>query len=209
MRMNSSHPHRNLRNAMIMTLALLSAGMLSACEATLPQQKLPELTFSHLKPIKLNVSALTIENKYISPVVRPNVEGLFPTPPAKAMKNWARRRISPTGEANGNQAVFIIDQASVIEKVLQKDTSLSGAFTKQQSQQYDLKASARLIIKDAAGNQLASVAVKSSRYTTVREDVSIYEREIIWLDITEQLMQDFDRDMIKSIQQHLSGWIKN
>ena len=62
---------------------------LLACETTLHEQRLPELTFAHLTPIKLNVAKINVEVQYKPTLRKPNVEHLFPTPPAEAIKQWA------------------------------------------------------------------------------------------------------------------------
>ena len=71
----------------LLALGILALG-LAACETTPPPPKLPELTFTHLGPLKLNVARIDIVSKYRSPLRAPNVEHLFPTPPQKALRTW-------------------------------------------------------------------------------------------------------------------------
>ena len=66
--------------------------LLAACETPAPGQKLPDLTYAHLGVMTLNVASLEVVSDYRAPLKTPNVEHLFPTPPDRALKRWARDR---------------------------------------------------------------------------------------------------------------------
>ena len=190
-------------NRSIIFILVLSLFVIS-CETTLQEQKLPDLTFSHLKPIKLNVAKIIVEVRYKPTLREPNVEHLFPTPPAEALKQWAKDRLLPVG-VFGEAKLIIID-ASAVEKQLPQKEGLAAAFTRQQSQRYDATVAARLEINSSHGQGTAMAEVK--RFTSVREDATINIRERAWFDLTESLARNFDVTLEKNIRMHLSDFLR-
>jgi hypothetical protein len=184
-------------------LAFLSLS-LGGCETPVQRQKLPELTFAHLQPFKLNVARIEVVSQYRPPLKAPNVEHLFPTPPLKAMKQWAKDRLRAVGRSG--TAKLIITTASAIETALPVQTGLKATFTKQQTQRYDLTVEARLEVSSPQGH--GTTTAHATRFSTVREDASINAREKIWFDLTEALVRDFDKAMEKNMRQHLRGWLR-
>ncbi len=194
---------RFLPESVVFIAVLLSLG-LGGCETVVQPQKLPELTFAHLSPLKLNVARIEVVSQYRPTLKAPNVEHLFPTPPLKAMKQWAKDRLRSVGRSGS--AKLIITTASAIETALPVQTGLKATFTKQQTQRYDLTVEARLEI--SSPNRHGTTTAHATRFSTVREDASIDAREKIWFDLTEALVHDFDKAMEKNIRQHLRGWLR-
>lgn len=179
--------------------AVLSVG---ACAAN-PVQTLPELSYGHLSPLRLDVAVVRVVSTYKAPLAAPNVDHLFPTPPQKALRRWAADRLKATGK--GGMAKFIIIDASVRETPLTMKEGLKGAFTKQQSERYEARIEARLEITGPARGQSGFAAARVSRSRTVREDITLNERAKIWFDLTEALMRDFNAEIEKNIRQYLGG----
>ena len=177
---------------------------LMACETRLQEQRLPDLTFSHLTPIKLNVAKIDVVVQYKPPLRLPNVEHLFPTLPATAIKQWTKDRLRAAG-ASGVAKLVIINAGAVEKQLPQKD-GFAAAFTRQQLQRYDATLEVRLEIISylEQGTTLAQV----SRFTTVSENATINERERAWFDLTEALTLDFNSVIEKNIQKHLSQWLR-
>lgn len=193
-------PTRRLLSALVLSLSL----GLAACETPVRIQNLPDLTFAHLTPIKLNVAKIDVVVRYQSPLRDPNVEHLFSTPPVKALKQWAKDRLRAVGSSG--TARLVILNASVVETSLAQKKGFTATFTKQQSQRYDATVEARLEISSSLGRGTTSAHAK--RFTTVREDITINKRERIWFDLTEALARDFDAAMEKNMRQHLGRWIR-
>ena len=175
-------------------VAVLALG-LAACETPAPVQKLPELTYTHLGPLRLNVARIEVVSQYRPPLQAPNVEHLFPTSPLKAVRHWARDRLKAVGRSG--TARLVVKKASAVETSLQKKTGLKATFTKQQSHRYDLDLEAT--IEMPTGRATA----RATRFTTIREDASINERDRIWFDLTENLMRDFNAEMEKKLARFL------
>ncbi|MBM3564525.1 MAG: hypothetical protein FJX42_00220 [Alphaproteobacteria bacterium] len=180
---------------------ILAVAALAACETPAPAAKLPELTYTHLAAFRLPVQKVEVVNRYVSPMREPNVEHMFPVPPARAMERWGRDRLRADGQRGAAQ--FVIVEASVKETKLPRDTSFKGMFTKQQSERYDARVDATLDIPDAVGAMKGVANAHASRWVTVREDASLNEREKIKFDLVEGLMKDFDAEMEKSVLRYL------
>ncbi len=175
-------------------VAVLALG-LAACETPAPVQKLPELTYTHLGPLRLSVARIEVVSQYRPPLQAPNVEHLFPTPPLKAVRRWARDRLKAVGRSG--TAKLVVKKASVVESSLQKKTGFKATFTKQQSHRYDLDLEATIEMPEGRAT------ARATRFTTIREDASINERNRIWFDLTENLMRDFDAEMEKKLARFL------
>jgi len=184
-------------------LAALSLGLV-ACETPVQMQKFPDLTFAHLKPLKLNVAKIEVVSQYRAPLKAPNVEHLFPISPVTALKQWAKDRFRAVGRSG--TARLVILNAAAIEAQLQKKTGFTATFTKQQSQRYDLTVEARLEV--ANGSSRGITTAHASRFSTIREDASINNRERLWFDLTEALVGDFDKAMEENIHKHLGKWLR-
>ena len=178
---------------------------LVSCQTKLLAPIYPELTFQHLKPLKLDVANLVITNAYKSPLKAPHVEHLLPVLPYKVLRQWADDRVHPGGK--NNIARFTIIEASVIEILLEKKTGVVGFFTKDQSERYDAVLEAKLEIIDDEGVQMGFASARVFRSVTVREDFSINEREQIWFSLIEQLLTDINIELENKITQHLSQWL--
>ena len=102
-------------------------GALSACTLAAERPSYPELTWSHLPPITLDVAEIEIVDASRPTGASPHVEHLFPLPPAEAAGRWARDRLRAGGLAN--RARFIIQRADVVEVGLKRTEGFYGIFT--------------------------------------------------------------------------------
>jgi len=196
---------RSLFRVRLVTV-LMTTFLLAGCEASLPSQRLPDLTYAHLAPLTFDVGGVVTTLTYKAPLAAPNVDHLFPVPPADALRRWVNGRVKPGGDV-GDVRLVIID-ASVIESKLAQEKGLTGAFTKEQSERYEARIEAVLEIRDSGGARLGFAQTSVKRSTTVREDSNINERELAWFQLTEDLMNDFDLEMEKNIRRYLSKWLK-
>ncbi len=195
-------PVRGYLRATVFFLSL----MVAACETPVEQREFSEITFGHLPPIALDVAAIDIVVAYQPSLQAPSVEHEFPVPPASAAERWAADRLRAVG-ASGRAVVTIVD-ASVIEVALKKSSGLKGLFTTDQSERYD--ATVRLTIEAADLNRqlTARAEAEAKRSRSVRESVTLAEREQIWFALTETLMADFDGAMEEQIRVHLAAFLK-
>jgi len=180
--------------------------VMSACASDVRVQKLPELTFKHLGEIKLNVARLETVSKYKAPLKRPNVEHLFSAKPDSAAQRWAKDTLVMAGQTG--LARFTVHEASVVEEKLQMDSSISGLFTKQQSERYTVRIEATLEVFDALAKRRGFASANAVRSTTIREDATLNERDKAWFKLIEEVMNVFDLEMKRNIKRHLVNWIR-
>ena len=180
--------------------------VLSACETPLKVQTLPDITFSNLQPIRLNVASVETVSEFKSPLKLPNVDHLFQVSPEKALKNWGRDRVAETPGATG-QARFIIKNAAATESKLAIDKGFTGQFKKELSERYTVFVEGELQLIDTSGVVRAQASAKAERSRTIREDASLNEREKLWHDITRAVVTDFNGVMERAINTHFSGWL--
>ena len=185
-------------------VCLVMSFLVSSCETAVIKQELPNLTFAHLTPIKLNVAKIDVIVQY-QPLLRaPNVEHIFPILPAVAIKQWAKDRLVAVGKSG--EAQLVIVNASVVETQLPQKKGFISAFTRQQTQRYDATVEARLKISTSYSQ--GTTVARATRFATVREDSSVNKRERAWFDLTEAILQDFNVVMEKNIRQHLKRWLR-
>jgi len=185
---------------------MVSAAMLGACETPLDTQRLPEITFAHMQRFNVDVAKVEVIHASQSMLKAPHVEHLLPTSPARALERWAQDRFKAVGRSGTLR--LVVDEASALETPLARDKSLKGNFTKQQSHRYDMAIRARLELMDGPGRKLATAGANASRSVTVREDITLNEREKTWFDTVDLLTKDFDREIDANIRRYLADWIR-
>ena len=192
------------RRAVLAGFAATAAGLLVGCESRPQRYEFPELTYAHLPPIRLDVAVVDVIDAYRSPGTAPNVEHLFPSPPATAMARWASDRLEAAG-TNGS-AVFTILRADVVEVPLERTTGIKGVFTEDQSYRYDGFLEVRLDAENRSGLRRGSVSARTAHSRSVAEDITLNQRERIWFEMTERLMSDIGTELEKQIDRYLSAF---
>ena len=187
-------------------LTLSSLFLTLACETPVATQKLPKITFVHLQPFNVDVASIEIVNQFSGTMKAPHIEHRLPTSPATALIQWVKDRLKATGNL-GKLRIFIED-ASATETRLDLDKSLKGQFTKQQSHLYKFSLRATALLTDASGTHLGSAKATATRSATIREDISLNERQRAWFDLMDRLINDFNRQMEANLKQHLGGWLR-
>jgi hypothetical protein len=179
---------------------------LAGCTLPVQRPDFPELTWTHLPPITLDVAEIEIIDATQPTGASPHVEHLFPLPPARAAERWARDRLRAGGTIN--RARFIIQRGEVTEVNLRQTGGFSGVFTKDQSERYDAELAVLLEIRSDAGQRLGQVTAELRKSRTVAEDASLNERESIWFTITDDLAKLLNAEMERTMPQYLGRWIQ-
>lgn len=196
----------NRRDAILAGLALGASVLMAGCETPVEMQRLPDITFAHLPAFRFDVAEIQVISRFSPPGAAPHIEQRLPVPPEKAMRQWASDRLKAVGGAGTLR--FVIEDASATETALALDTSLKGQFTKQQAQRYDLAVRALLVLVDAGGTERGTATALASRSITVREDVSLNERERTLFNVVDRLLADFNSEMETNIGRHLGRWLR-
>jgi hypothetical protein len=173
---------------------LMPAALLAACRER-PPPDVPDLTFRHLAPIRFDVLTLEVVDSYRPPARRPNVEHLFPLPPALAAERWAKDRLRAAGPSG--LARFEILQGGVVE------------VPRGESDRYDAVLEVRLRLSSGDGKRTGEIAARAARSRTVDRDATLRERELAWSRITEGLMEDLNAELERQIARHLRGFLRS
>tara|TARA_R110000787_G_scaffold226512_3_gene334321 strand:- start:81680 stop:82270 length:591 start_codon:yes stop_codon:yes gene_type:complete len=182
----------------------LIAIAVSGC-ASPPAPKFPDLRFTHMPKITLDVASIEIVDNFQSAGAA-HIEDRMPVSPETALRNWAQDRLEAGGVSG--VAKFIINSAAVSETKLTKKGGITGAFTTQQSHRYDADLRVELRLEGVPRVSKAFAEANVTRSQTIGEDASINVREQMWFDLTESLMKDYDPLMSNSIRTHLSDLIR-
>jgi hypothetical protein len=192
----------SFKTACLAFVAIVVAG----CAAEVQKPGFPQISFAHLQPISLNVARVEVENRYVSPAARPNVEHEFPVSPAAVAINWGRDRLRAAG-ASGVARV-VVRRASVVEVPLKRSEGVKGLFTRDQSERYDAVIDMMAEIRDEAGNVRVTVESTAKRSRTVSENISLIEREKVWFEMTEAMMSDLNMALENQMRIHMKAWIR-
>ena len=180
--------------------------LLTGCATEVQKPGFSQISFAHLQPISLNVARIEVENRYVSPATRPNVEHEFPVSPAAVASNWGRDRLRAVGQSG--VARVVVRRASVVEVPLKRTTGVTGAFTRDQSERYDAIIDMMVELRDAAGNVRVTAESTAKRSRSVSENVSLIEREKIWFEMTETMMSDLNTALENQVRIHMKEWIR-
>jgi hypothetical protein len=186
-------------------LAVAVALLLAGCAMTPSAQTLPELTYGHLRPINLGVWTLEIVSDYSPTMAPPNVEHRMQTSPDKALRRWVTDRLILAGGVD--YARLTILDASVVEKRLNTEGGLKGMFINEQSERYQANLRVKLEIFGPGGASRGFATADAARSITIAEDVSLNQREQVWFNLIEALMNDFNAEFEKNIRKYLAKWM--
>ena len=126
--------------------------------------------------------------------------------PLATAERWVNDRLRAAGRAGIAQAT--ISRASVVEVPLKRTEGVRGVFTKDQTERYDglIEISIRILGDD--GREKASVMARAERSRTVAEDVSLIDREKVWFEMTEAMMNDLNASLQRQINKHLGAFVR-
>ena len=188
-------------------LFLLALIGLTACESA-PAGYTPQpLSFSAVAPMKIDVSEVRIVENYQPSTGAPNVDQDFPNPPASAVKQWVKQRLSAVG-SRGVLEVSI-DDASVHEIKLPKTQGIKGLFTNDQDTRYEAKISVTMRLfngEDAMSVASGDVVIMRSR--TIDEDATVDQRQKLFDSMTHEMMTSFDQQAVTRLKQYFAAYVK-
>jgi hypothetical protein len=195
------------RDWMIAAAALIVASPLSACSAQTADPIYPVPRYADAPPFRLAVGGIDVVDRDPPTMRPPRVEHLFPVPPDRALRAWARDRLVALG--GPDRLIFTIQRADVVETRLRpRDGSLSDAATDQLSDRYDATAEVRLDIVDPQGHTVATARAVATRYQTLLQSTSPAQRDRIWYDMTGQLMAALIPVLDQQIRDHFAPYLR-
>ena len=165
--------------------SLLLPLLLAACGGERSQLVYPPLHYGFLTPLRVNVAALQVEQRYIPSGVAPDVSQLDPMPPVLALRNMAADRVQAYGSAG--QAVFVILDASLVRQ----KNSIIGSFA------------VELDIYTSANTRAGFAEARVSRtYTGDLDDLpsTLY-------DMTKDMMDKMNVEFEYQLRRSLRNWL--
>lgn len=180
---------------------ILVALLLAACESPPSRAPFPELTYTHLPDINLDVATIEIVEAYRSPGTDPNVEHLYPTTPAQAARRWAEDRLVAVGI--DGVARFIILDASSIEA-----RDVIGGNSSDVRDRYSMRTAVRIEIVKAGGTRTAFVAAEATLEQYLDPETTLNERERIWFRNVETLMRTLNAELDRAIQAEFRPYLR-
>lgn len=188
--------------------ALTLAGLilLVACETPLSVPRYADITFSHRPMIDVDVAEIRIVRAFTPNATLANVEGEFPIAPMEMAARWAEDRLRAVGTSGA--LTYTVSEASVIETPLAKTEGLTGIVTVDQSERYDAVLTVQIDATDPVSGKSASSSSTVRRSRTVAEDITLNEREGIWYQMTEDLGNDLDAQLDRTIPQFFQGFLR-
>jgi hypothetical protein len=185
-----------------LALALLSVA-LAACKTPPQRQSFPDITFQHLQPIRLDVAHVEIVEAY-RPDPGADINDQFPERPEKVARQWAEDRLLAAG--NQGQATYTITLAKATQTPLKRSQGMSAVTHKDQSDRYDLAITVNLEVH--SGGKAGNVTAQAARSQTVREDMTLNEREAVLFNLLDITMKDVNAQMEQLIPQYLGGFVR-
>ncbi len=186
-------------------LVLCAVVVLSSCQANLPQENFPEMTFKHLPAFQMRVIDIQLISNFERSADAPHVAHKFPVSPEKALIRWAEDRLQIAGKKN--TARFTILRADAQEIPLKVDKGIGGVFKNEQSERYDTFVEAQLEIFDERNIQTVVVTARAEQSITVSEATPLADRRKIWYNLVEKLMAQFNTVIEENITKNMQSYL--
>jgi len=188
--------------------AALPAAALAACGDAPALPKLPPLTYASLGRFTFEAERIEVVQEYQPPLAPPNVEHLFQQRPTDVLRQWANDRLAVTGRGQ-HYVRFVIVDARVTETELPRSTGVRATFTNEQAQRYDGRIEAAIEVRQIRGNfrdGFATAAATRSR--SVAENITLNERERVWYEMVEQMMQDVNAELDRQVRANMQRFMQ-
>jgi hypothetical protein len=183
-------------------LALLAAA-LAACNTPPDRQEFPEITFQHLQPFRLDVARVQIVDAY-QPDPANDITGQFPESPAAVARQWGEDRLLAVGQQG--EAIYTITLAKATQTPLKRSQGMAAMTHKDQSDRYDLWITVNLEVR--SGGKSGAITAKAARSQTVREDMTLNQREGVLFTLLDVSMKDVNAQMEKLVPHYLGGFLR-
>ncbi len=203
-RENPPRPSMSRRVLLTTSAATLS---LAACRSSPPGPAFAALTYAHKGVFRLQVERIEIATDYVPPMRRPNIDHEAPVSPLETMQRWGRDRLQAVGSTE-HFLRYVIRDASLKEASLPKTTGVRGALTTDQAERYDLSLAASIEIRQTRANFVdANVEARTTRFRTVKEGITLEERDRSIYELIEQGMNDIDAELERQLRTHLARFV--
>jgi len=166
----------------------MAAFMLASCGSAEPPATFDDIQFKDQRPIRLSVSAVTVEVAFAPTFQPPEVEQNFPVPPQRAIENWVHDRLVMNSPESPYHAKVIIKDASVREDRGNSATT------------YTAHAAVEIEILDVNDAPVRRATADSSLTDTVPRNASLDDQDVVWYNMTKKLVTSLGHDLERQIK---------
>ena len=183
-------------NGCVRLYVLMLVILLTGCASSVPPPvAYPDLTWQHKQPITFFAFEREVidQSRDRAQLGRPLT---LPIDPALQLRSWFNQRLALS--RGGSKLRLVIEQASVTREKLPRKQGLTGFFTDDLQYRVTLDLKARVEVLN--GSKVAG-AVRSNvvRTATMRESLSLAEREDLLYELIDAGMRDLDAQMEQQI----------
>ena len=191
------HPLLKVIGTALLGLALVS------CKTQTGRQQFPDITYQHLQPFRLDVAKVEIVDAYQADPVN-DIGNQFPESPSAVARQWGQDRLLAVGSQG--VAIYTITLAKATQTPLPRSTGITGMTNKDQSDRFDLQVTVNLEVR--SGGKSGAITAQAARSQTVREDLTLNQREAVLFRLLDVSMKDVNAQMEKVIPHYLGGFLR-
>lgn len=188
-----------------LAVLVLAAGLMAACSTTVSRPAVQTQDFAGQPPIVLSVARVEVVEQYQSPLKEPNVEHSFPITPSAAFKKWAAERLKAEGQNDSLRVT--IEDARAVRVPLPRTEGIEGMLTTDQVERIDATLSVLIEVVNNGGITQSFITAKAQRSRTLPEGLSLNERDRVYQEITESLVNDLNATIEQNIRQTLAKYV--
>jgi hypothetical protein len=190
------------RRSVLLTAPLLAAGALLPA-ILLPGRALAAapLSFKDKLSVSLDVAGIEVEDATPTMAADPDLQQQLQITPADAVRLWAADKLKATG--SDGKARLVVRDATLKQTHLKVHKGISGWFHKDQSERYDGHVAVELVVDHPSRRFNGTASAEASRSFTVGEGTKVEERRALILKLVQDMMNDIDVAMDKSIRDNL------
>jgi hypothetical protein len=186
------------------SLLVFSVAIAGCTSAPKPEGKpLPQLTFSHVRPLMLNVASLNVENRYRPGEDLRDVSESFPMPPDMALMQYTQQRLRPSPAITDNSALNVIIEDMHVYQREEKPQGMNGWLGLNDSDHYDIAMTVRMFAQTSYGAESPQATLHFTGDLKIPERYSIAEREAVQMKFLEELMLDVDEAYVRTLRDTL------
>ncbi len=183
----------------------LAAGLIAACSTTVSRPAVQTQDFASQPPIVLSVARVDVVEQYQSPLKEPNIEHSFPITPSAAFKKWVGERLKAEGQNDSLRVT--IEDARAVRVPLPRTEGIEGMLTTDQVERIDATLSVLIEVVNNGGIAQSFITAKAQRSRTLPEGLSLNERDRVYQEITESLVNDLNATIEQNIRQTLAKYV--
>ena len=135
-----------------------------------------------------------------------DVDHLFLTAPATAVRLWAEERLRTSG-TDGLLRVTI-EEASARTTSLATNAEFRDLFKEEQAERLDLRLRVTITAIDENGEVRGHATADARRSRTLPEGITLAERERLYDEISRALLDDYNASQEQAIRQYLHIYLR-